>query len=100
MLTATFIIPPDHPSLAGHFPGHPITPGVITLDHVARGLLQQIPNMQLRGFPVVKFMMPVLPGMPVVVEYQEKSAMTYQFVCRSGEQMLLSGQMQIVATGT
>lgn len=28
-----FTIPEDHPSLPGHFPGNPIVPGAVTLDH-------------------------------------------------------------------
>lgn len=95
MLTATFVIPHDHPSLAGHFPGNPITPGVVTLDHVAQGLLQQLPEMQLHGFPVAKFLNPVLPGVTVTVQYQEKSALLYQFTCRADEQIVLNGQIQI-----
>ena len=31
-----FTIAYDHPSLAGHFPGNPIVPGVVILDQVIR----------------------------------------------------------------
>jgi 3-hydroxymyristoyl/3-hydroxydecanoyl-(acyl carrier protein) dehydratase len=30
----TLTIANDHPALAGHFPGHPVVPGVLVLDEV------------------------------------------------------------------
>ena len=32
--SATLSVPAQHPSLAGHFPGNPIVPGVVLLDEV------------------------------------------------------------------
>jgi 3-hydroxymyristoyl/3-hydroxydecanoyl-(acyl carrier protein) dehydratase len=37
-ITTHFIVPPQHPSLAGHFPGHPIVPGVVLLDLVLEAI--------------------------------------------------------------
>lgn len=33
-------VPAEHPSLNGHFPGKPIVPGVLLLDHVLAALRQ------------------------------------------------------------
>jgi acyl-coenzyme A synthetase/AMP-(fatty) acid ligase len=33
-----FSVPNDHPALPGHFPGHPVVPGVLLLDEVLTGV--------------------------------------------------------------
>lgn len=58
-----FCIPHDHPALAGHFPGHPVVPGVLVLDHVVAAIEARIgaPLTPLR-LPHVKFVSPLYPG--------------------------------------
>ena len=58
----SFSISHDHPCLPGHFPGHPLVPGVVLLDQVV-GLIEARhgPLGPLR-LPQVKFMQPLLPG--------------------------------------
>lgn len=49
-----FRVPADHPSLPGHFPGQPIVPGVLLLDHVLVAL-QQATGRQVVRLQQVKF---------------------------------------------
>lgn len=51
----------DHPSLAGHFPGNPVVPGVLLLDCVLH-VLQQSVGRPLARLRHVKFLSTLLPG--------------------------------------
>lgn len=56
-----FTIDAGHPALAGHFPGHPIAPGVLLLQHVADAL-RAIAGERMTGVQEAKFIQPLLPG--------------------------------------
>lgn len=57
-----FRIPADHPCLPGHFPGHPLVPGVVVLEQViaAASAAQGVEAGALR-LPQVKFLAPLYP---------------------------------------
>lgn len=55
-----FHIPSDHPSLAGHFPGHPVVPGVLLLDHVLRAM-HRLTGRHVVTLKQVKFTSALLP---------------------------------------
>jgi 3-hydroxymyristoyl/3-hydroxydecanoyl-(acyl carrier protein) dehydratase len=95
VLRAHFTIRKDHPCLPDHFPGNPIAPGVLTLDHVSRCLLVQVAGMYVAGFPQVKFMRPVLSAVEVEVTYIKKSDTLYQFKCENQGETLLAGQIRL-----
>ncbi|HET9483086.1 MAG TPA: hydroxymyristoyl-ACP dehydratase [Xanthomonadales bacterium] len=60
---ACFTIDPGHPSLAGHFPGNPVVPGVLLLDEVVCAALRLLGGeAALLAIPQVKFVSPLRPG--------------------------------------
>ncbi|MBA3506678.1 MAG: AMP-binding protein [Betaproteobacteria bacterium] len=52
-----------HPTLPGHFPGHPIVPGVVLLELIETLLAQN--GYQINACPQVKFLAQVAPGEPL-----------------------------------
>jgi len=97
MLKSTFSIAPDHPALTGHFPGHPVVPGVVTLEQVAQALHLHHPELRIVGYPQVKFMQPLLPAMQVEVVLLRKNAELFQFQCTHQGKDVATGQIRVLS---
>ena len=69
---AACCIASDHPCLAGHFPGRPIVPGVVVLDHVIAALEEAIGvgpgGLGPLRWPQVKFQQLLSPGQQAWIE--------------------------------
>lgn len=65
----TFTVPPDHPSLAGHFPGNPVMPAVVLLD-LARVAIAGREPWTLQAIASARFLQPVRPGEEVSLEVE------------------------------
>lgn len=90
--TGRFAVPPDHPSLPGHFPGRPVVPGVVLLDAVF-ALAAATPVKLLRA----KFAAPVGPGDPVEVAWVERAGNRLLFTCRCRGAVVLTGEAECAA---
>ena len=68
------LVPREHPSFAGHFPGAPLLPGVVLLSEVLEALLSQAPSaFRLSGsarLGAVKFLAPVRPGASLEIRFE------------------------------
>ena len=91
------VIPADHPSLAGHFPGAPIVPGVVVLDEVAAALAEWRKESRLIGVTSVKFIAPIKPGQSFVIGFDSTNTAGNQidFCCRLDGRVVVEGRLEI-----
>jgi 3-hydroxyacyl-[acyl-carrier-protein] dehydratase len=81
------IISPDHPALAGHFPGEPIVPGVVLLDEILGAAKNAVAGSPAGiNIPWVKFHAPLRPGEEFVIRIEKQ-----KFTVRRGETLIASG---------
>src|SRR4026208_794706 len=85
----------DHPSLAGHFPGHPVVPGVVMLGRVVkaiRGMARD--DGKFSAMPAAKFLSPLTPGEPLTIRIDQQGDGTMEFTCATGPRLIASGCLQ------
>jgi 3-hydroxymyristoyl/3-hydroxydecanoyl-(acyl carrier protein) dehydratase len=93
-------IGPDHPSLAGHFPGYPVVPGVVLLNEVLDTLRQgSTAPVSVTGLPRVKFSSPLRPGEAVTIRVDQDPTALATFACRVDARLVASGVIEFT-TGT
>ncbi|MCU0762187.1 MAG: beta-hydroxyacyl-ACP dehydratase [Hydrogenophaga sp.] len=91
---STWVVPPDHPAFAGHFPGQPIVPGVVLLDH-AIALAGQWLQRPSAGWRVdqAKFLQPVGPGAVLRFVFSRKPSGTVAYTVTEGDRSVASGAL-------
>jgi 3-hydroxymyristoyl/3-hydroxydecanoyl-(acyl carrier protein) dehydratase len=92
-LAFTFVVATDHPALPGHFPGRPVVPGVVLLDHVAEAARRAMALGPLAAVPRAKFAAPVAPGAVVSVTLDPRAPGRVGFTCRVGAEVVAAGDM-------
>lgn len=83
----------DHPTAAGHFPGNPIIPGALLLDHALGAIGAGVPL----EIQVAKFLRPVRPGDSVSIRWQQQDGGAVKFECRVQDALALSGAARPVS---
>jgi 3-hydroxyacyl-[acyl-carrier-protein] dehydratase len=80
-----FAVQANHPALLGHFPGNPVVPGVLILDHVLRVYeASQTKPMSPRRFTSVKFLQSLWPGEVADIAFDVKPDKVSFSVFRNG----------------
>jgi 3-hydroxyacyl-[acyl-carrier-protein] dehydratase len=85
-MTRTHRVSADHPCFDGHFPGHPIVPGVMLLAIVeaqARAFLGA--SWRISGVPVAKFLTPIGPDMAFQIRLNQAAAGVVEFTIETAE---------------
>lgn len=86
----------DHPALPGHFPDHPVVPGVVILDEVVASLAEAGFEGEPAGLNGVKFLRPLFPGEAMTVELVAGEPGQVVFTCTArGGETIAQGRLQL-----
>jgi 3-hydroxyacyl-[acyl-carrier-protein] dehydratase len=95
---STLRIAGDHPALPGHFPGSPLVPGVVLLDHVLLAAEQWLGHaVRISTLTQAKFNSPLLPEQPAMVQLQLRQS-ELRFSIVSGETLIAQGVITLAST--
>ena len=80
-----------HPSLPGHFPGHPIVPGALLLAEVFARLATAHPGFIVAALEQAKFLRPVRPGEVLALTSRMGEGARVHFTGMIGEETAIRG---------
>ena len=96
MSAHSFVVAHDHPCLPGHFPGRPVVPGVVILDHVLAAIERAHGPCAALHWPQVKFVRPLLPGetATIALEPAADGAPRWKFRVLRDDAPIASGEVR------
>jgi 3-hydroxyacyl-[acyl-carrier-protein] dehydratase len=91
----------DHPSLSGHFPGHPVVPAVVILGEIMEAVRHTLaPNIVFSGVPEAKFLSPLAPGEELLIVLQQDAEGNVTFRCQVGSRLVAKGTLRYAMDAT
>ena len=88
----------DHPSLAGHFPGNPVVPGVVLLEEVVLAVSAWRGGCRVMGAPSVKFIAPLQPGQIFTIKLSGDGRRV-RFECIGQGGVFARGELSVTIVG-
>lgn len=89
----------DHPALPGHFPGHPVVPGVVLLEAVVHALAVHAGQaVRVTSFPAIKFLAPLGPEQEFNVHFSIRQPGQAGFEITTEGEKLASGSVSYEMT--
>ena len=84
----------NHPAFSGHFPGHPIVPGVLLLDAALHGICQAHGEDEAFCHIVAcKFLSPVEPGETLRIVHRQQANDSVHFEIDGNGRVVASGKL-------
>ncbi|MCK4710565.1 MAG: hypothetical protein KAU21_18265 [Gammaproteobacteria bacterium] len=93
-IKAEYSIPVDHASLAGHFPGNPVIPGVVILQKVLRTITLEKPSTHYK-IVMAKFLQPLIPPATLTVYLSASSENRINFKAMVDKDVISNGIIEI-----
>ncbi|MGC8503965.1 MAG: 3-hydroxyacyl-ACP dehydratase FabZ family protein [Acidithiobacillus sp.] len=89
-----FSIPAQHPVFAGHFPGHPIVPGVMLIDEVIYTVeLATGKAMTACHITMAKFYSPASPGEVLTLRFDTRADASIAFTIHADNRKVAAGDL-------
>jgi len=85
---------PDHPALAGHFPAHPIVPGVLLLDAALQAVESRALGVGGWQIASAKFHRSVLPGESLQLQCTPHAGAQFRVEIRAADALVLSALIE------
>ncbi len=88
-ISRDYRISKEHPTLSGHFPGNPVIPGVVILDHARQLFEDSFKGKRIKKMNNIKFMRPLFPEQEFCIRLKEVAEDKIKFDCIfDGEKMI------------